>query len=194
MSIQGTGRGYQPRGNPFERFDADRDGKLNKKEMTAFAESMSARRSGQNGRTMSAADLAKFDQDGDGMLSQSEMPRPPGPPPGMGDGFSRGGGRGPNPFASFDSNGDSVLSGDELTQMAQDISEHTGQTVTADQLLAMADADGDGALSASELPPPPPPPGPPPSEGFSFSGRDGETMAMSGEVTSQLRAAHFRRR
>lgn len=62
-------------------------------------------------------------------------------------------------FARLDADGSGALERKELEELARRISERTGQTVTADQLL-QADANGDGALGQDELPAPKgPPPG-----------------------------------
>lgn len=63
--------------------------------------------------------------------------RPPGPPP--------------SPFKDLDADGSGSLSEDELEKMASHISQMTGQTVTAEQLMAKLDTDGDGAVSAEEM-------------------------------------------
>lgn len=91
--------------------------------------------------------------------SQGTMPtvnmRPPAPPPDPEE-----------KFQELDSDGDGALSLEELQTMAEEISEMTGQTVTAEDLLEKMDTDGNGSLEKSEMPQPPEPPqgggGPPP--------------------------------
>lgn len=70
--------------------------------------------------------------------------RPPAPPP--------------NPeekFQELDSDGNGALGMEELTKMAEEISDKTSQTVTAEDLLAKMDADGNGSVEMSEMPEPP---------------------------------------
>lgn len=80
--------------------------------------------------------------------SQGTMPmmsaRPPAPPPDPEE-----------KFQELDSDGDGSLSLEELQTMAKEISEMTGQTVTAEDLLEKMDADGNGSLQLSEMPEPP---------------------------------------
>lgn len=67
-----------------------------------------------------------------------------------------------NPFEKMDSNGDGLLDEAELGSMAEKISEKTGQSVDAAQLLSKLDADSDGMLNQEELKagrPQGPPPG-----------------------------------
>ncbi len=72
--------------------------------------------------------------------------------------------RGPmgNPFQKMDSNGDGLLDETELGAMAERISEKTGQSVDASQMLEKLDGDGDGLVNQEEMKagrPDGPPPG-----------------------------------
>jgi len=68
------------------------------------------------------------------MMSSSSMSRPP---------------EGKNAFTVSDSNGDGVVSGDELTALAEGLSEVTGTTVTTDD-VSNFDSNSDG-LSGEEM-------------------------------------------
>lgn len=57
----------------FAAMDSNSDGKVSAEEMTAAREKMRAERQA----TMMTRMIAKFDTDGDGMLSATEMPTPP---------------------------------------------------------------------------------------------------------------------
>lgn len=93
----------------------------------------------------------------------------------------RGGGmQGPPPppkdddvFQVGDSDGDGIISADELTAITEGITEVTGNTIDVESALSSYDANSDGGLSGEELlemltqqgfsvteqmPPPPPPP------------------------------------
>lgn len=54
-------------------------------------------------------------------------------------------------FARLDQNGDGQLSKTELQTLADKISQKTGQTITADDLLAKMDKNGDGGVAMNEM-------------------------------------------
>ena len=56
-----------------------------------------------------------------------------------------------NPFEENDANGDGSLNVAELGTFAEQMAEMTGQTVTAEELLAKLDTDQDGSVSEAEL-------------------------------------------
>ena len=56
-----------------------------------------------------------------------------------------------NPFNKADTNGDGFLDSTELSTVAGKISEMTGETTDADQMMADLDSDGDGKLSEEEF-------------------------------------------
>ncbi len=67
-----------------------------------------------------------------------------------------------NPFQKMDSNEDGLLDETELGAMAEKISEKTGQSVDAGQMLEKLDGDGDGLVNQEEMKagrPDGPPPG-----------------------------------
>lgn len=71
--------------------------------------------------------------------------RPPGPPP-------------PRPeekFKELDTDSSGSLDTTELKSLAEQLSQMTGVTVSADDLLASLDRDGSGSLEVGEMPEPP---------------------------------------
>lgn len=56
----------------------------------------------------------------------------------------------PPPPMQVDTDGDGSWSEDELSALASDIQEKTGQTIDTEAILSQYDADSDGALSESE--------------------------------------------
>ena len=70
--------------------------------------------------------------------------RPPGPPP-------------PKPeekFKELDTNASGSLDTSELKSLAEQLSQMTGVTVSAEDLLANLDLDGSGSLEVGEMPEP----------------------------------------
>ncbi len=61
-------------------------------------------------------------------------------------------------FSRMDASGDGKIDKGEMEAFAQMLSQQTGQTISAEQLIAMTDQNGDGSLDIGEMPPPPPPP------------------------------------
>lgn len=67
-----------------------------------------------------------------------------------------------NPFEKMDANGDGALDETELVSMAAKLSEMTGQTVNASQIISDLDSDGNGLVDQEEFTagrPAGPPPG-----------------------------------
>lgn len=62
-------------------------------------------------------------------------------------------------FSRMDASGDGKIDKSELEGFAKMLSQQTGQTITADQLMSLADQNGDGSIGIDEMPPPPPPQG-----------------------------------
>ncbi len=71
-------------------------------------------------------------------LGSTEMVPPPPPSP-------------EEKFNELDSDGDGVLSVDELEAATEELSSLTGQNIDSEEALATYDADGDGALSMDEM-------------------------------------------
>ena len=67
-----------------------------------------------------------------------------------------------NPFERMDSNGDGSLDETEIGSMADKISEMTGESINASEIISKLDSDGDGLISEEEFKsgrPEGPPPG-----------------------------------
>ena len=155
----------------FSSIDEDGSGGLDQVELSGLVEMISE----ATGEEVDAGELlAAYDEDGDGALSEEETHalmedyRPEEPPPG---------GMGPMPgtgmdlasiFEDADEDEDGVLDETEAEGLAEMISEATGETISAEDLVAEYDEDGDGVLSETETtealeanrpdgPPPPPP-------------------------------------
>ncbi len=94
------------------------------------------------------------------MMRGSGMQGPPPPP------------KGNDVFQVGDSNGDGIISADELTAITEGVAEVTGNSIDVESALSSYDANSDGGLSGEELlemltqqgfsvpeqmPPPPPP-------------------------------------
>ena len=98
------------------KFDADKNGKLDKVEISAMAEEMS-----KNGPALSADQLMAADTDGDGGLSASEIEadmkahKPQGPPPEK----DAGGADAKKLFGQLDTDGNGCLSETEFMVLVQ---------------------------------------------------------------------------
>jgi Ca2+-binding EF-hand superfamily protein len=138
----------QMRQHMFSRIDTNGDGKHDKDELTAMVAN------GPAGAPGVDEILAQFDTDSDGAISETEF--------NAGQDQAQGAGGPPPPhmgnmsstdfikqlFNNSDTDGDGVLSGDELTSMVAN-GPDGGQS--AKELLAKLDTDGDGSLSESEF-------------------------------------------
>ena len=142
------------RPDPAEKFkslDSDGSGSLDKSELSELAKELSK----MAGKTLDIdASITTSDSDGDGALSQEEtdamMREVLGPPPGGGP----GGPGGPSPeerFAELDGDGSGGLNLEELTTMASDFSEKTGQSLDVSEAISTYDLDGDGELNSEEM-------------------------------------------
>lgn len=135
----------------FKNLDSDGSGSLDKTELSELAKELSK----MAGKTLDIdASITTYDSDGDGGLSQEEtdamMREVLGPPPGGGP----GGPAGPSPeerFAELDGDGSGGLNLEELTTMASDFSEKTGQSLDVSEAISAYDSDGDGELSSEEM-------------------------------------------
>ena len=81
-----------------------------------------------------------------------------------------------NPFEKMDSNGDGSLDETEIGSMAGKISEMTGQSVDADQILSKLDSDGDGLINQEEFKSGRPEGPPPRMMGMMGGGMQGNTI------------------
>ncbi len=154
------------------KLDTDGSGSLEQTEVQSLTEKISE-------ATGVSVDLAEFlttyDTDADGALSEDEAVaaleanRPEGPPPADMDTMQGSGGPDYSQmFSEADTDGDSSISATEAESLADIISNATGTTLKADDLITAYDADGDGVLSEEETATaleanrpagPPPPPG-----------------------------------
>ena len=139
----------------FKEMDSDGSGGIDKVEISDLAKKLSE----MTGKEVTAENLIQtYDENGDSTLSQDEMKtameamRPQGAPQGMPSGPPPGGGM--NKAAMFnkmDADGSGGLDKDELSGLAQKISEDTGEETTSQSLIDKYDENGDGVLSADEL-------------------------------------------
>lgn len=140
----------------FKRVDQNGDGGVDQAEFSEWAAKM-AERDGATAVDATAA-MAEMDQDGDGLLSQTEldsgMPAlmeqmggapPPPPPPENGTGGVT------DLFAALDESGDGAVDETGLSALLETLasSESTESDVTS--LFSAANVDGDGLLSQDEL-------------------------------------------
>lgn len=152
-------------GEKFQNLDADGDGGLDRVELSEEAKMLSA----MSGKTLDVADtITTYDADGDGLLSEEEMMTMVGdvlgPPPEQEVASAGMGGEmgsvvampppGPPPqdlLVEYDDDEDGFLSEDELTVLASDFEEKTGQAIDVSDNLGVYDADDDGTLSQEEM-------------------------------------------
>ena len=166
----------------FNKIDSDGDGGINQAEF----EQVAAKISEMTGNTVNFQDtLATYDADGNGTLSATEMDsfmkdNAPPPPPDGGMGMEESESNSlmsmlsrlnmnnsqasSNMFDDIDSDGNGSIDASELQTLVDDLSEMTGQSLSADDIMAEYDTDNDGVLAKEELgsfmqdnaPPPPP--------------------------------------
>ncbi len=159
----------------FSKLDADGSGSLEETEIQSLTEKISE----ATGVSVDLSEfLATYDSDENGALSEDEAVaaleanRPEGPPPEemMGGMGGMQGSAGPDysqMFSDADTDGDGSVSTTEAESLAEIISNATGSTMKAEDLIAAYDADEDGSLSEEETataleanrPEGPPPPG-----------------------------------
>ncbi len=133
----------------FSKAEVNKDGGIDQAEFeTGFSKMQDTLDISQEALEM----FSSLDADGDGSLNMREMGQ--AKPPGMENGIyspqtMRQGG-----MQKLDVNSDGVLDRDEVSTMASDVSEHTGESVSVDDIMSQFDANGDGVLDSSEQPPP----------------------------------------
>lgn len=167
----------------FKKVDTDGNGGISQTELNAMAEEMTAR----SGQTLDLSEaISTYDLNGDALLSQDEMgtmmmalKETMGPPPPPGSGTSpeqataayqanSGEESSEDLFSALDTNGDGVISQDELEAMFDKKASMTGSSPDSAKIISSYDQDGDGALNKDEMdtmmsemrdkmgPPPPP--------------------------------------
>lgn len=137
----------------FTKLDADGSGGLDSTEVQNLTEKISE----ATGVSVDLAEfLATYDSDSDGALSEGETAtaleanRPQGPPP---EEMGAMQGNGPDyaqMFTDADTDEDGNLSVTEAESLAGIVSNATGSTMAASDLIASYDANGDGVLSEEE--------------------------------------------
>ena len=115
----------------------------------------------------SASEASSAYQANSGMSAPLPGPPPSGPPP-QADSSSSSSSSSTsstqNGFNSLDTNGDGVVSQDELQAALSDLTSMTGQDINVEDAISSFDEDGDGSLNKTEMdsmmssmaPPPPP--------------------------------------
>ena len=165
----------------FKKIDTDGDGGINQTELNAMAKEMSAKsgQTIDFSETLSSYDsnsdsLLSQDEMGSMMMALRDSLGPPpqanagtssadaaaayqansgepprtggGPPPSQGAPSSTQEG-----FNSLDTNGDGVVSQEELEAALSDLEQITGQSLDASSSISTYDEDGDGSLSKTEM-------------------------------------------
>ncbi len=164
----------------FTTTDTDSSGGISESELETLAEQLSAL-SDSSGDTEDA--LSTYDTDGDGELSGEELKSFLDATMQSATGMM--GGQGSSGFFNeVDADGSGGISEEELTALASNISEQTGQTLDTSEALTNYDSNEDGELNDTELksfmdasgikPPPPPQ-----SAGISGTGSEEESTAES---------------
>lgn len=151
----------------FNRVDKDGSGGIDADELSAMTEKMAE----HTGETIDVDSLMEtYDSDGDGVLNEEEtheamesLREEMGPPPGGGrppmggpiaDASGPMPGMGPSPeemFNKVDEDGSGGVDADELSTMAEEMAERTGETIDVDSLMEAYDSDADGALNEEEM-------------------------------------------
>jgi Ca2+-binding EF-hand superfamily protein len=161
--LQTTNQKSRP-GDLFSKTDTDGSGEVSQSELETLVEQISTI-TGTSVDTENA--LSTYDSDSSGELSDEELKsfmeatmQPPMGMMGMQGLFGF--------FNQVDTDASGGISETELTTLAANISDQTGQTLDISDAISTYDSDGDGELSDTELksfmgasgvkPPPPPPP------------------------------------
>jgi Ca2+-binding EF-hand superfamily protein len=135
-----TSQRLDPTESLFEQIDANQDKSLDQNELKTFTDTLSPK----TGLSMSVYDIiSKLDTNGDGRLGQEEFDagRPNRPSAGGVDSL----------FAKIDANGDGSLDKSELNAFVQSLSNSTGGSPTAEDLISKLDTDGNGLISQKEF-------------------------------------------
>ena len=124
----------------FAQIDANKNNSLDQNELKTLADTMAQK----TGLSMSVYDIiSQLDTNGNGQVSQEEFDagRPKGPPAGGMDSL----------FDKIDANGDGSLDETELNAFVQSMSNTTGNSPTAEDLISKLDTDGNGLISQTEF-------------------------------------------
>jgi Ca2+-binding EF-hand superfamily protein len=124
----------------FDNLDVNKDGSLDQNELKTFVDEMSER----TGSSMGVYDIiSQLDTSGNGSLGQEEFDagRPQGPPL---NGVQ-------SLFGKIDTNADGSLDKAEINAFVQSMSDTTGNSPTAEDLISKLDADGNGQISQKEF-------------------------------------------
>lgn len=128
----------------FKSIDSDGDGNITKDELTTALSS-----SDDSDSSIDIDDLlSQLDSDSSGGVSQSELSAamPPPPPPGGMGGPGGAGGSSEDLINALDTNGDGVISADELAASGS-----SDDSDPLSELFSKLDADGSGGISGDEL-------------------------------------------
>ncbi|MDD4664287.1 MAG: EF-hand domain-containing protein [Caldisericia bacterium] len=160
MTVSGIGSSYQSlallqlermkqnTASMLKKFDSNEDGVLSKDEFSTLLTDLTEK---TGGTSLDVEELfSTLDTNDDNTLNADEMEElsklmPPPPPP------PDGGGMFAEMLKKFDTNGDGVLSKEELSSLVNDISSKSGQTLDADKIFTALDVNGDNTIDEEEM-------------------------------------------